>query len=151
MKYRMVYMLCLMLLGMHSFAPADDTRRFRVIVHVSNPHSELTQKELSYFFLKKVTRWKDFDELVHPVDREEDSQIRKLFTLKIHRRKISAIKAYWQQQIFSGREIPPLEQSTDEDVLRFVSQKKGAIGYISMSVDLSAYKKVKVINIAADE
>jgi hypothetical protein len=86
---------------------------------------------------------------VYPVDLEEDSLIRKQFSQDIHRKKIAAIKAYWQQQIFSGREIPPLEKISDEEVLKYVAQKTGAIGYVSKSADISQYD-VKLIEIDKD-
>ena len=138
--------ICISVLGVHSLLFADESEDFRVIVHQSNPYSEITLEELSNMFLKKVSRWENSSELVHPVDLLDDSPVRELFSKVVHGRKVASIKAYWQRQIFSGREIPPPEQETDRDVLEFVAQKSGAIGYISASIDMSEYD-VKVITI----
>jgi ABC-type phosphate transport system substrate-binding protein len=117
-----------------------------VIAHVSIPYSSLTKEELSNLFLKKITRWKETDKFVYPVDLFEDSPVRRQFSEEIHGKEVAAIKAYWQQQIFSGREIPPLERNSDQDVLQYVEQKAGAIGYVSKSVDITQYN-IKVIEI----
>ncbi|MBC8085956.1 MAG: phosphate ABC transporter substrate-binding protein, partial [Phycisphaerae bacterium] len=49
---------------------------------------------------------------------------------------------YWQQQIFSGKDVPPASKHTDEDVINFVKSTPGGIGYVSAS---SAAAGVKVI------
>ncbi len=117
-----------------------------MIVHAENPTSELTRKEISQLFLKKVKQWKHFEKKVEPVDLTEDSPIREEFSREIHDRKLSSIKAYWQKKIFSGRDVPPLEKETDEDVLAYVDQNRGAIGYIAVEATIDDYG-VSVIEI----
>ena len=138
--------ICINVLGMQSLLFADEHEEFLVIVHQSNPYSEITLEELSNMFLKKVSRWEKSDGLVHPVDLLDDSPVRELFSKVVHGRKVASIKAYWQRQIFSGRDIPPPEKETEQDVLKFVAQKPGAIGYISVAIDIREYD-VKVITI----
>jgi hypothetical protein len=48
----------------------------------------------------------------------------------VHDRSATAIRAFWQQQIFSGRDIPPVEKPGDADVMRAVADNVGAIGYV---------------------
>ena len=48
-------------------------------------------------------------------------------------RSVSAVRAYWQQQIFSGRNVPPVERPSDAEVLTFVKEHPNAIGYVSAS------------------
>jgi ABC-type phosphate transport system substrate-binding protein len=145
-----------MLLGVSSVLPgihrplfADEQNDFVVIVHQSNPYSEITIEELSNIFLKKISRWKHSDELIYPLDLLEDAPIRIVFSKVVHGRKVSSIKAYWQRQIFSGREIPPPEKETERDILEFISQKTGAIGYVSASTELDEYdvKPITIIDI----
>ena len=153
MKRTRLVFLCVVMLGVssgmlsiHSPLFATEEDQFHVIVHHSNTRSEITQEELSNMFLKKISRWKRSNELIHPVDLQEDSAIRETFSKMIHGRKVTSIKAYWQRQIFSGREIPPPEKENDRDILEFVSQEAGAIGYVSASVDIHEYD-VKLITV----
>ncbi len=120
-------------------------KTFKVVVNKSNPVSSLTQKQVSNFFLKKVTKWSN-GENVQPLDLIETSAVREKFSKDIHSRKVSSIKAYWQKQIFSGRKIPPPEKKSAREVLSFVSNNPGAIGYISATINETT-RNVKVVKI----
>ena len=81
-----------------------------------------------------------------PVDLADASPVRAQFSETIHGRKIAAIKAYWQKQIFSGRGVPPEEKKSEHEVLKHVSDNPGAIGYIAASTPIGDYN-VKVLKI----
>ena len=114
---------------------------FKVIVNSENPVSSLTVKEVSNLFLKKTSRWSNGVKVL-PADMAVSNKLREQFSKAIHGRKVSAIKAYWQKQIFSGRNVPPIEKKTERDVLRFVNENPGAIGYISVSTSTGNYRVV---------
>jgi hypothetical protein len=59
-------------------------------------------------------------------------------------RPVAAVRSYWQQQIFSGRGIPPPELDGDQAVVKFVLQNEGAIGYVSGNAELGAAKVLAV-------
>ena len=118
---------------------------FKIVVNSSNPVSSLTVKDVSNYFLKKVTRWKNGQKVL-PVDLKDTSTVREIFSKDIHGRKVSSIKAYWQKQIFSGRNVPPAEKGTENEVLAFIDKNPGAIGYVSSSTSRGRYR-VKVLNI----
>ena len=119
---------------------------FVVIVNVDNPDSVITKDALSDIFLKKTKKWESMNETTLPIDLVEKSKIREAFSQEIHDRNIAAIKSYWQQKIFSGRGVPPPEKETDDDIISYVEQHKGAVGYISKSVSLTS-DKVKIIKV----
>ncbi len=121
-------------------APVVEAADFKVVVNASNPINSVTAKELSGYFLKKDLTWPD-GQTVTAVDLSPDSPIRVEFTKTIHGKKISAIKSYWQRQIFQGKAVPPMERSTEAEVLAFVAAKPGAVGYVSSAATLNA--KVK--------
>jgi ABC-type phosphate transport system substrate-binding protein len=130
-------------------AVAQGRSQFQVIVNVANPVETLGTEVVSRLFLKKVTSWDEagWDEggRVVPVDRSSDSRVREQFSRGVHKRSVAAVKSYWQQMIFSGRDVPPPEKSTAEEVLEIVESSPGAIGYIESSVGLPAgVKRVKV-------
>jgi hypothetical protein len=60
---------------------------------------------------------------------------------------VASIKAYWQKQIFSGRGVPPEEKKSDEEVLKYVTENPGAVGYIAEATKIDAYNNVKVLTI----
>lgn len=109
---------------------AADAKGYRVIVHPSSTVSVVDRSDLSRMFLKKLTRWPD-GALVQPVDLHVDSDVRKHFTEHVLGRTVAAVRSYWQQAIFSGRQVPPTEFETDAEIVAYVLRNQGAIGYVS--------------------
>jgi ABC-type phosphate transport system substrate-binding protein len=108
--------------------PADAS--FVVIVNVANA-ATLTRDELANIFMKRITRWADHAVPILVVDALPGSPVREAFSRAVLHRGVGAMEAYWQQQIFSGRDVPPVQQETDADVVAFVRRNPGAIGYVS--------------------
>jgi len=125
---------------------AQNRTMYKIIINSSNPVSSITVKKLSNIFLKKFRKWDD-DQKIMPVDLYESSAIRERFSKKIHGKKVSSIKAYWQKKIFSGRGVPPPEKVSEQEVLEYVQGHPGAIGYISMSNSIENFK-VKELKIS---
>jgi ABC-type phosphate transport system substrate-binding protein len=116
---------------------------FQVIVHPSNPLSVISQELLMQAFFKRTTRWSD-GELIRPVDLRPDAVARRAFSDRVLKRSVVAVRSYWQQRIFSGRQLPPPELDSDAAVLRFVQSSPGAIGYVSANAKLSEVKLIPV-------
>jgi ABC-type phosphate transport system substrate-binding protein len=116
---------------------------YKIVVNSSNPVTSMSGDEVSRIFLKKSTKFPD-GRSASPVDLPVSSPIRESFSKKIHGKPASAVDAYWQQQIFSGRDIPP-PQKSEAAVLDFVRSNENGIAYVSAGADTSG---VKVINVA---
>ncbi len=86
-------------------------------------------------FLKKASRW-DGGARVMPVDLEERSAVREAFSLRVHGKDTGAVKAFWQRMIFSGREVPPPEKKSAREVLDYIREHKGGIGYVPAGTSL---------------
>ena len=122
---------------------AENDKDFVVIVNKSNNVSSLSKSQVSRMFLKKVFTWKDGSS-VKPIDLTPDSPVRKTFSQEIHGRNVYSIKNYWQQMIFAGRDVPPLEKGTEAEIIEYVSSKPNAIGYVSSKANLSQVKTIEV-------
>ena len=117
-----------------------------VIVNEANGVSAMSAADLSKVFFKKVNRWSTGLDAV-PVDLPEGAAAREAFNATVHGKTLGAVRAYWQQQIFSGRGVPPVEKATDEMVVAFVRATPGAVGYVSASTPLGAgVKRLQVVN-----
>jgi ABC-type phosphate transport system substrate-binding protein len=114
-----------------------------VIVHPSNPVGSLARTEASRLFLRSSTRWPN-GESVKPVDLSKTSAIRAAFTKEILGRSMGAIDQYWTQSVFSGRAVPPPEKRSDAEVVGFVRENPGAIGYVSQGASTDGVKRVSV-------
>ncbi|TAK08131.1 MAG: hypothetical protein EPO39_05110 [Candidatus Manganitrophaceae bacterium] len=103
----------------------------------------MTKGQLSDLFLKKVTQWENGRKAL-PVDQATSSPVREKFTKEIHEKSVTAISSYWRQKIFSGRDVPPPEKSSDADVIAYVEANADAIGYVSAHAPSDQVKVLKI-------
>jgi ABC-type phosphate transport system substrate-binding protein len=116
-----------------SARPAPSSDGFQLIVNSANPVASLSREKASKMFLKKISKW-DSGAAVAPVDLDQGSPVRAAFSRAVHGKPVSAVVSYWQQLIFSGRDVPPPEKGSDAAVIAFVKANPGAIGYVGGSV-----------------
>lgn len=124
-------------------ARAENAGDFLVIVNPSNSATVAPRAFLADAFLKASTRWDD-GEPIRPVDLRPDSSVRRVFSDRILKRSILAVRSYWQQRIFSGRDVPPAELDSDEAVVSFVVEHRGGVGYVAKSAKLGAAKVLAI-------
>lgn len=118
--------------------------RFKVIVNAQNSVNALPAPEISRIFLGHATRWPD-GALIEPVDLADDSPVHARFVSDIHHKDAAALSSYWQQQIFSGKDVPPPAVAKDADVLAYVRSHAGAIGYVSADTPTDPAVKVIIV------
>jgi ABC-type phosphate transport system substrate-binding protein len=123
-------------------APAQD---FAVIVNAANPVTAMSKDDVAKLFLKKQISWES-GQSVAAVELPMTTRAREAFARDVLGKTIPQVKAYWQQQIFSGRDIPLPEKPSENDVIAFVRSNANAIGYVSKGVDVG--RGVKVIALA---
>jgi ABC-type phosphate transport system substrate-binding protein len=133
--------LCATVFGQQSSAPA--TPAYQVIVHPRNGVGSVDRKFLEDAFLKKITAWPN-DDVIRPADLAPDSPVRRAFTRDVLNRSVEAVKGYWQQRIFSGRDVPPPEFQRDEEVVQFVLKHEGGVGYVSGTADVDGCRVLVV-------
>jgi ABC-type phosphate transport system substrate-binding protein len=120
--------------------PASAARLgFQIIRNPGNPIDAVDRQFLEDAFLKKKTTWPGGG-TIRPVDLAPTSAARRQFSDEVLKRPVAAIRSYWQQRIFAGRELPPPELETDAAVIRFVLREPGAVGYVSNAAALDGVK-----------
>ena len=135
--------LALSFWGGSAAAEPSTTNALHIIAHPSNSASGVTREFLASAFLKKTTRWGG-GETIRPVDLPHDSAERRMFSAKILRRSVSAVRNYWQQRIFSGRGVPPPVLETEAAVSEYVATHPGAVGYVAHPVKSDRVKLLAV-------
>jgi ABC-type phosphate transport system substrate-binding protein len=117
---------------------------YRVVVHRTNPVSQLTRDQVSRMFLRKITQWDDRQPVL-PVDQTADAPVRRSFTKQVHQKTIAAIQTWWQQQTFAGVAVAPPERAGDRDVLDYIRRYPNAIGYVRADTPLGADLKTLAV------
>ncbi len=131
-------LLCLLLAAA---APAlAEGPGFQVVVNASNPAQSISRRQLEDMFLKKRTHWPD-GTTVEPVEPPERSRTRAHFLSDVMGGKSAlALKTFWQKRIFSGRDTPPVEKGSDEEIVAFVKANPGAVGYVAETAPVTGVK-----------
>jgi ABC-type phosphate transport system substrate-binding protein len=138
-------LLLVVLLGAPVARLSADVRApaYQIIVHPANPMASVEREFLADAFLKKVATWPS-GEVFHPVDLPPSSPVRRSFSEEILHRSVAEVKGYWQQRIFSGRDVPPPELDSDDDVIKYVLKYEGAVGYVSGTTRVNGPRVVAV-------
>lgn len=116
-----------------------------VVVNPSIQITSLSRAQLGRLFLRSSTQWPS-GEHVKPVDLSKGSPARVAFTKEVLGRSLGAIEQYWTQAVFSGRAVPPPEKRTDAEVLAYVRETPGAIGYVSSGASTEGVRRVTITN-----
>ncbi len=116
--------------------------RFKVIVHPDNPSDAVSRDFLRDAFLKKKTEWNG--ETLRPIDLSTKHAVREQFTREVIRKSPSQLRTYWNQQVFSGKGVPPPEASSTADVVAYVLANPGAVGYVPADASTG---KAKVLSL----
>ncbi|HBL27203.1 MAG TPA: phosphate ABC transporter substrate-binding protein [Acidobacteria bacterium] len=142
------FLLAALLCGALAFGPAAPARAaegYKVVVHPANPAATVARELLARYFLKKATTWPS-GKGVTPADQSKDAAVRQAFSRDVLKKSAAEVSAYWQQQIFSGRAVPPVEKAGDAAVVAFVAGHEGAVGYVSAGADTPGVKVVQVVD-----
>lgn len=122
---------------------ASSAAEYLVVVNPSIAVTTLSRGDASRLFLRGSTQWPN-GEHVKPVDLAKGSPVRAAFTKEILGRSMGAIEQYWTQSVFSGRAVPPPEKPTDAEVIAYVRDTPGAIGYVSAGASTEGVRRVTI-------
>lgn len=137
------FLLGLVLLAAAAARPLA-AQGFTVVVHADNPATSLGKSEVSNIFLRRSARFAS-GKAAMPVDQAKSAPAREAFSKTVLGRSATAVVAFWQQQIFAGKAVPPAERASDAEVIAFVKANPGAIGYVATGTALGAGVKAVTV------
>jgi ABC-type phosphate transport system substrate-binding protein len=133
----------MIVLGLANTSIAGDDGGFKVIVNPELPVDAADRDLLRDVYLKKTTEWGNGD-TAHPVDLASKFPARDRFTEHVIRKTPAQLRTYWNQQIFSGKGVPPPEADSVADAVAYVVATKGAVGYIPADADPGRAKVIRL-------
>jgi ABC-type phosphate transport system substrate-binding protein len=131
----------MVVLGLTSTSLAEP-EQFKIIVNPNNASDSVSRDFLRNVFLKKETEW--HGKTVRPIDLSAKQGVRAHFTKDVIRKSPAQLRAYWAQQVFSGKGVPPPEVDSPARVVEFVLANPGAVGYLPADADSGKAKVVSV-------
>ena len=115
-----------------------------VIGNRSVPVSELSKKEVKRIYLGKAKIWDNGIKVYFA--RLGDDSTTKRFLKHYVKKSPAMFRKYWKRQAFSGGANPPREFKREKDLVQYVSETKGAVGYISAKFYSDSVKIISVVH-----
>jgi ABC-type phosphate transport system substrate-binding protein len=115
----------------------------KVLIIANNGVSQesLNKEEVQNIFLGKLVKWSD-NKGIHFATSETDSH--EEFLKTYINRSSSQYRNYWRKMGFTGKGRKPKAFKNDAEIIQFVSETSGAIGYVGTDAGL---KNVKIITV----
>jgi ABC-type phosphate transport system substrate-binding protein len=123
-----------------SRAAADD---YKVIVNPENPAPAIDRGFLREIYLRKATDWPGLGP-IRPLDLAKRFAVRERFAHEVLKKTGAQLKVYWNQQIFSGKGVPPPEADSTAAAVAYVLANPGAIAYLPADADPGKAKVIRV-------
>jgi hypothetical protein len=109
-----------------------ETAAYRLIVHPQNPRRLVSRAFVRDAFLKKTITWDD-GEMIRPADLARPYASRGRFERELLGKTPAQLRAYWNQQIFSGKGVPPPALESEAAVIAYVRRHPGSLAYLPVS------------------
>lgn len=98
-----------------------------IISHPNLKMPALNQQQVRQLFLNKST---DYAKLQKMAILNNKSEANKVFFKKVVKMSDSKFRSFWSTQVFTGKGSAPVYLATDGEVLEFVANTQGAIGFV---------------------
>jgi ABC-type phosphate transport system substrate-binding protein len=115
-----------------------------VITHPGVKEIGLSKNKLAQIYLGKIKNYSN-GRSIKPVDLPKSSPAHKKFYKSVVKKSDSAVKRYWSKLQFTGKGKPPKELSSAREVIKWVANTEGAIGYIDGKYLNKSVKVVLII------
>jgi ABC-type phosphate transport system substrate-binding protein len=134
---------CVAALALVARGDANGEPKFKVIVNAKNPVTRVSGDLLRNAFLKKATRWRG-GETLRPIDLTSKFPARSTFTRVILKKTPAQLKTYWNQQVFSGKGVPPPESDSIAEIIAYVRTTPGAVAYVPLDAEPRGVKVIEI-------
>jgi hypothetical protein len=117
-----------------------------VIINKENTLTTLSAGEAKLYYLRKLkSRWPGINKGIRPADRKAKCAEREAFYSTILKMTDAEVNAYFAERQFQNAERLPDKFNSDAEIIDFVEQEAGSIGYVnakSLTADVRARVKV---------
>lgn len=138
---RIVGVLALLFLSI--FSSADLWAEVLIIAHPSVNVESINMQELKNVFMGNRVKWTD--ELQIEVVVLKDSSVHKEFTREITHKTSAQFKNWWRRMLFTGKGMFPKEFDSEQALMKYVAENKGAIGYVAPGTKITGVKVIQVL------
>lgn len=136
----MSFLICACVFILPGYTQAD----LLVIANNSVSESSVSKQDLKMIFLGKKKSWEG-GQKIKPVTLK-DGESHDAFVNTYVEKTPASFSSFWKHAILSGTGIPPKSFTSEDDLVKYVAGKDGAVGYISSDTPY-AESAVKILEI----
>jgi len=125
---RAAFPLLILLLSASTVAQAEPV----VVMRAQQVVEKLSREEVTNIFMGRF-RTLPSGNPARPIDQPRDTPLRTQFYQRLVNKDQASINAYWSRLHFSGKAVPPLQASSEDEVIRQALAQPGGIAYVRRS------------------
>jgi len=133
----------LLVLTLPAFCQAQTRTPYALVHNGSGLPSPLPLKEAVKIYQAKYTRWPRTEEQVIIVLPSSKHPGAAALSKLLYKGSFRDLQKFWLSLVFQGRFSPPVFLDSDQDIIQYVLQNKGAVGIVNAD-QASALKKENV-------
>lgn len=123
--------------------PASDTAHVIFITNKDNPNSTLTKKDIRDIFLGDKSTWSDGSKVYFSLIRK--GNVHNEFLNTYINMSPKNFARYWKRQILTGKATKLKLAKDEEEIVKYVLQNTGGIGYVSSTFSIGNLKTIKIV------
>lgn len=137
-------LVILFFISASAFIPVQNTAGV-IIVHPSNPTAEISAGQAKLLYTRKIKRLWPTNKPIRPAAFKAKTDLQSAFYAKVLKMSQEEVEQYFKQRQFANSETLPAEVSTENEMITYVADNEGAIGFVSAAVAEANKSKVKII------
>ena len=131
--FLMLVMLCL-----------GSTTSFADVLIIANKNvseDSISKEDVKNIFLGNTVKWKDKSSISFVILKND---VHRAFLKEYIKRSSSQYGNYWKKMVFTGKGRQPRAFETEKELIRYVAETDGAIGYINKGTEMMNVKTINV-------
>ena len=113
-----------------------------LIVNSGNGVAKVSKKNVKKMLLGKMKKWKGGEKVV--VGTLAGGKIHETFIKKYAGKTAKQFTNYWRKMVFSGKGKMPKSFESEDELIAFVSENEGALGYIDSATAHDSVKELPI-------
>jgi hypothetical protein len=120
------------------------TTSFAEILIIANQNvheNSLSNEEVKQIFLGKTVKWGDGSGIQFAVLKGD---FHKTFLKEYIKRSSSQYNNHWKMMVFTGKGMKPTAFETEKEMVQYIAETDGAVGYVSQRTEIGNVKTIDV-------
>ncbi len=134
--------ICICLVLVISIIGGEAFAEVLIICHKNVTETSLSESEITEIFLGKRVQWEDNSKIRPAITKDAD--LHKQFLKTYLKKSEKQYQNYWNRLVFSGQGTPPQRLDTEAELIQYVAETEGAIGYMNSTTTAENVKILEV-------